>query len=119
MGLLWFVGYGMGSLSFLPANVVGGHGGHGFSMLSYFSRFIRFACLFFNVLSGLVNGYDICITTGILDFVDRDLMLCHDVALSTCFSKDCVVHFDFYVFIYLFCHPITRVKPHFMCHKTQ
>lgn len=102
-GIGW-VCYGllaMGSLSFLPANVVGGHGGHGFSMLSYFSRLIRFACLFFNVLSGLVNGYDICITTGILDFMDRDLMLCHDVALSTCFSKDCVVHFDF-TFLYFF-----------------
>jgi hypothetical protein len=109
-------------LSFLPANVVGGHGGHGFSMLSDFSRLIRFACLLFNVLSGLVNGYDICITTGILDFMDRDLMLCHDVSLSTCFSKDCVVHFGFmflYICFILFCHPITRVKPHFMCHKTQ
>ncbi len=52
---------------------------------------IRCACLFFNVLSGLVNGYDICITTGILDFMDRDLVLCHDEReVSTCFLKDFV-----------------------------
>lgn len=51
---------------------------------------IRCACLFFNVLSGLVNGYDICITTGILDFMDRDLVLCQDEReVSTCFLKDC------------------------------
>ena len=55
---------------------------------------VRCACVFFNVLSGLVNGYDICITTGILDFMDRDLALCHDDAeLSTCFLKDSIASF--------------------------
>eukprot|EP00434_Breviolum_minutum_P005882 symbB.v1.2.005187.t1/scaffold298.1/size236510/31 len=53
---------------------------------------IRCACLFFNVLSGLVNGYDICITTGILDFMDRDLVLCQDEReVSTCFLKEAVL----------------------------
>ena len=38
-----------------------------------------------------MNGYDICITTGILDFMDRDLVLCQDEReVSTCFLKDCV-----------------------------
>ena len=50
---------------------------------------VRFFCVFFNVLSGLVNGYDICITTGILDSIDGDLQLCHKEAeVSTCFLKD-------------------------------
>ena len=50
---------------------------------------VRFCCVFFNVLSGFVNGYDICITTGILDDMDRDLKLCHDDGqISTCFAKD-------------------------------
>ena len=53
---------------------------------------VRLGCVLFNVLSGLVNGYDICITTGILDFMDRDLALCHnDAEISTCFLKDLVV----------------------------
>ncbi|CAJ1378962.1 unnamed protein product [Effrenium voratum] len=53
---------------------------------------VRFCCVFFNVLSGFVNGYDICITTGILDDMDRDLKLCHDDGqISTCFAKEAVL----------------------------
>eukprot|EP00439_Symbiodinium_sp_Y106_P068667 s3189_g11.t1 len=50
---------------------------------------VRFSCVFFNVLSGVVNGYDVCITTGILDSVDRDLQLCDTGgAVGTCFLKE-------------------------------
>lgn len=59
------------------------------SVLACLRLLVRFFCVFFNVLSGLVNGYDICITTGILDSIDGDLQLCHDDAeVSTCFLKD-------------------------------
>mmetsp|Transcript_18542 Transcript_18542/g.43600 ORF Transcript_18542/g.43600 Transcript_18542/m.43600 type:complete len:500 (+) Transcript_18542:58-1557(+) len=55
---------------------------------------VRFSCVFFNVLSGVVNGYDVCITTGILDSVDRDLQLCDTGgAVGTCFLKEAVMSF--------------------------
>eukprot|EP00913_Durusdinium_trenchii_P013600 g12770.t1 len=69
----------MGELSCSPAD----------DALSAKQMVVRLGCVLFNVLSGLVNGYDICITTGILDFMDRDLALCHnDAEISTCFLKD-------------------------------
>jgi len=39
-------------------------------------RLVRFACVFFNVLCGLTNGYDICVTSAVLERIVDDFALC-------------------------------------------
>lgn len=39
-------------------------------------RLLRYACVFFNVLCGLTNGYDICVTSAVLEQMVDDFALC-------------------------------------------
>jgi len=60
----------------------------------------RAACLFFNVLCGLTNGYYICVISVVLDSIVADFGLCTDTeprvdigqwGMTTCSSKEAIM----------------------------
>mmetsp|Transcript_50163 Transcript_50163/g.119425 ORF Transcript_50163/g.119425 Transcript_50163/m.119425 type:complete len:596 (-) Transcript_50163:109-1896(-) len=67
---------------------------------SWRQKFTRGACVFFNVLCGFTNGYDLCVTSVILDNIVQDLDVCYTMeggkslpaeSIQSCAAKQAIL----------------------------